>query len=73
VKVAALIVAGFIASMNVAVTAVAGQIPVATLGGVSEITVGGAQGVVLVVKVQTKLLANGLPNVSWAPVVIVAV
>ena len=41
--------------------------------GATEITVGGPHAVVLLVKLQTKLLANASPNVSWAPVVIVAV
>jgi hypothetical protein len=61
------------ASLKVAVTTVLGQTPVTPFTGVSEITVGGAQGVLLVVNVQTKSVAIALPNVSWAPVVIVAV
>ena len=61
------------ASLKVAVTTVLGQMPVARFGGVTEITVGGAHGALAVVKVHTKLLVSALPNVSWAPVVIVAV
>jgi hypothetical protein len=41
VKVVALIVAGFIASLKVAVTTVLGQTPTIAFGGVTEITVGG--------------------------------
>jgi hypothetical protein len=68
-----LIVEDCIAWLKVAVTKVLGHIPVAPVAGATEITVGGAQAVVLVVKVHTQLPANALPNVSWAPVVIVAV
>lgn len=73
VKVAVLMVAGFIARLKVAVTTVLGQIPVIPFRGVTEITVGGAHSALLVVNVHTKLLASALPNVSFAPVVIVAV
>jgi hypothetical protein len=73
VKVVVLIEEGFIASLKVAVTTVLGQTPGVPLGGVSEITVGGAHNAPLVVKVHPKLLANALPNVSVAPVVIAAV
>jgi hypothetical protein len=73
VKVVVLIVAGFIASLKVAVTAVLGHTPAVRFGGVTEITVGGTHGLAPVVKLQTKLSTSGLPNVSWAPVVIVAV
>jgi hypothetical protein len=66
-------VEAFIASLKVAVTKVFGQMPVATLGGATEITVGGAQDALLVVKLHTKFAANALPDGSWAPVVIVAV
>jgi hypothetical protein len=66
-------VEGCIASLKVAVTSVLGQMPVAAFGGATEITVGGAQAVALVEKVHTKLFANGLPNVSCAPVVTVPV
>ena len=69
VKVAALIVAGFIASLNVAETGVLTGTAVAPPGGTVEITVGGAA----VVNVQTKLAANGAPVGSFAPVVTVAV
>jgi hypothetical protein len=68
-----MIVAGFMASLNVAVTAVLGHIPTARLSGVTEITVGGAHGSLAVVKVHTKLLASATPFSSMAPVVIVAV
>jgi hypothetical protein len=73
VKVVVLIVEGFIASLKVAVTTVLGQTPVVAVGGVTEITVGGAHGLAPVVNVHTKLLASALPNVSKTPVVIVAV
>lgn len=73
VKVVVLMVAGFMASLKVAVTTVLGQMPGAPLGGVTEITVGRAHGARLVLKVHTKLVASALPNVSWEPVVIVAV
>jgi hypothetical protein len=67
-----LIVAGFIAWLNVAViTAVLGQTRVEPFGGVTEVTVGGH--VAEVVNVHTKLAASAMPNVSCAPVVIVAV
>ena len=48
-----------------------GQTPTETVGGVTEITVGGTQ--LPVVKVHTKLLARAMPYSSVAPVVIVAV
>jgi len=68
-----LIVVGFIAWLNVAViTVVLGQATVEPFGGVTEVTVGGAQ-VAEVVNVHTKLAANALPKVSFATVVIVAV
>lgn len=73
VKVVVLMVDGFIARLKVAVTTVLGHMPVETFGGVSEITVGGAHSALPVVKLHTKLLAKALPNVSFAPVVIVAV
>lgn len=73
VKVVALIVEGFIARLKVAVTNVLGQMPVVPLTGKTETTVGGAQGFAPVVNVHTKLLASALPNISVAPVVIVAV
>jgi hypothetical protein len=68
VKVAALIVAGFIGSLNVADTEVLTSTPVAPIIGTVETTVGA-----LVVKLHTKLLASAFPDVSVAPVVIVAV
>ena len=69
VKVAALIVPGFIASLNVAMTNVLTATAVAPFAGTVETTVGGAT----VVKVHTKLVASGAPVGSFAPVVIVAV
>jgi hypothetical protein len=69
VNVAALIVAGFIASLNVAETAVLTATTVAPLAGIVEMTV--ASGAV--VNVQTTLAASGAPVESFAPVVIVAV
>ena len=56
VKVAALIVAGFIASLNVAATSVLTGTAVAPLTGRVEITVGAP-----VVKLHTKLAAMPLP------------
>ena len=73
VKVVALMVAGFIPSLNVAVTTVEGHTPTARSTGISELTVGATHGVLLVVKVHTKLVASALPYSSMAPVVIVAV
>jgi hypothetical protein len=73
VNVEAVIVAGFIASLKVAVTTVLGQTLAARLAGVSEIKVGAAQGLLPVVKVHTKLLASARPYASIAPVVTVAV
>jgi hypothetical protein len=68
VNVAASIVAGFIASLNLAETRVLTGTAVAPFAGTVEITFGAP-----VVKLHTKLAANALPNVSFAPVVIVAV
>jgi hypothetical protein len=67
VNVAELIVAGFIASLNVAETTVLTGTPVAPITGTVELTVGAP-----VVKLQTKLPASAVPSVSVAPVVIVA-
>ena len=69
VNVAALIVAGFMARLNVAEIAVLTATAVAALTGIVETTVGGAA----VVKVHTKLAASAAPVGSFAPVVIVAV
>ena len=69
VNVAPLIVAGFMASLNVAVTVVFTATVAAPFTGTVETTVGGAA----VVKVHTKLAASGAPAGSFAPVVIVAV
>jgi hypothetical protein len=66
-------VRGFIARLKVALTDMAGQTPIAPAMGASEITAGGAQGLLPVVKVHTKLLASAMPYTSVAPVVIVAV
>lgn len=74
VKVAVLMVAGFIAWGKVAATTVLGQIPLEPSGGVTEVGgAGGTQSLAPVVKVQTKLLASAVPNMFWAPVVMVAV
>jgi len=67
--VAALIVAGFIGSLNVAEIAALTATAVAPLAGIVEVTVGGTA----VVKVHTKLAASAAPVGSFAPVVIVAV
>ena len=69
VKVVPLMVAAFMASLNVAEIAVLTAAAVAPFTGMVEITVGDAP----VVKVQTKLAASGAPVGSFAPVVIVAV
>ena len=67
-----MIVAGVIASLNVAVRAWLMGTPVAPLAGVVEITAGKV-GAGTVLKLHTKLLASELPARSVAPVVIVAV
>ena len=69
VKVAPLMVAAFMASLNVAETRVLTGTVMAPLAGTVEITVGAAA----VVKVQTKLAARPTPAGSFAPVVMVAV
>ena len=69
VNVAALMVAGFMASLNVAETRVLTATAVAPFTGIVETTVGGGA----VVKVHTKLADSGTPAGSFAPVVIVAV
>ena len=68
-NVAALIVAGFMASLKLAETAVLTATAVAPLEGTVETTVAGGA----VVNVHTKLGAIGAPAESFAPVVIVAV
>ena len=68
-NVAALTVAEFIASLNVAEIVVLTDTAVAALAGIVETTVGGAA----VVNVHTKLAASAAPVGSFAPVVIVAV
>jgi hypothetical protein len=69
VKVVALMVAAFMASLKVAEIVVLMGTAVDPLTGTVEITVGGEA----VVKVHTKLAASGTPVGSFAPVVIVAV
>ena len=69
VKVVPLIVAGFMPSLNVAVTVVLAATPVAPFTGTVERTVGAEA----VVKVHTKLADKATPAGSFAPVVIVAV
>jgi hypothetical protein len=69
VNVIAPIVAGFIASLNVAETRVFTGTTVAAFAGTVETTVGGGA----VVKVHTKFVTSGAPVRSFAPVVIVAV
>jgi hypothetical protein len=74
VKVVALTVATFMASLKVAVTAELKQTPTEPVGGLTESTVGGGlHPLAEVVKLQTKLLARALPNRSWTPVVMFAV
>ena len=68
-KLAEVIVAGSIASLNVAEIGVLTATAVAPLAGIVETTVGGTA----VVKVHTKLAANAEPAESLAPAVIVAV
>jgi hypothetical protein len=69
VNVAALIVAGFIAWLNVAETVVLTATPIAPFAGTVETTVAGGA----VVKVHTKLAASVAPVGFFAPVVMVAV
>src|SRR5881409_998905 len=74
VKVAVLMVVGFIASLKVAVTTAREHTPVAPLTGVTETTVGGGlHPLAAVLKLQAKSLASPLPNRSLTPVVRVAV
>jgi len=69
VNVAALIVAGFMVSLNVAETAVLASTATVPFAGTVLTTLAGAA----VVKVQTRLAASAVPAVLLAPVVIVAV
>ena len=69
VKVAPVMVAAFMASLNVAVMGVLTGTAAAPFVGTVETTVGGAA----VVKVHTKLAPRPTPAGSFAPVVIVAV
>ena len=61
-------VAAFMAALNVAETRVLTGTNVAPLAGTVEIMVGAP-----VLKLHTKSTASAMPNVSFAPVVIVAV
>src|SRR5580704_1730431 len=73
VNVVVLMVAGFIAVLNVAVmTALLGHVVAEPLGGVTAVTVGGGHGGE-VVNDQVKLAVSELPKVSCAPVEMVAV
>ena len=72
VKVVALMVVAFMASLKVAEMVVLTATPVAPFAGTVETAVGGAA-VAAVVNVHTKLAASGTPVGSFAPVVIVAV
>ena len=69
VNVVPLIVAAFMAALNVAETRVLTGTPAAAFAGTVETTVGGGA----VVNVHTKLAASAAPVVSFAAVVIVAV
>jgi hypothetical protein len=69
VNVAALIVAEFMASLNVAETTVLTATVAAPLAGIVETTVAGGA----VVNLHTTLAASGAPAEPLAPVVIVAV
>jgi hypothetical protein len=74
VKSLALIVATFIGSLNVAVTTPFGQVVVDPAAGVTATIVGGGwHPFAAVVKVHAKFAGRKFPNVSSAPVVIVAV
>jgi hypothetical protein len=68
VNVAVLIVAGFMASLNVAEIPVLTATAVVPFAGIVEMTVAGGA----VVKFQTKFAAKEMPLVSRAPVVTVA-
>ena len=68
VNVAALIVAGFMSSLNVEEIPVLTATAVAPFAGIVEITLAGGA----VVKFQTKFAAKAMPLVSCAPVVTVA-
>jgi hypothetical protein len=66
-------VAGFIASLKVALTAWLKGTPAALLAGFVEITVGGEGEAGFVKNVHTKGVTSPLPAKFWAPVVIVPV
>jgi hypothetical protein len=70
VKVVALIVAGFIPSLKVALRTWPMGTLMAPFAGTTAITAGGG---VIVVKVHTYLAGSGVPATLVAPVVIVAV
>ena len=73
-RVVLLMVAGFIASLKVAVITVLEHTPAEPLAGLSEITVGGGlHPLAAVLKLHVKSVAKGLPKVSLAPVVMMAV
>jgi hypothetical protein len=74
VKLARTIVAGFIASLKVAVTVLATATPVAPEAGIIDTTVGGVVSAATpVVKVHTIGAARAVPATSLTPVVMVAV
>ena len=74
VKVVVLMVAGFIASLKVAVMTAREHTPVTPLRGVTEITTGGGvHALAAVVKLHTKLRANPTPNRFLARVLMAAV
>src|SRR5579863_947222 len=74
VKVAVVMVVGSIAWGKVAAITVFGQTPPTPFGGLTETgEAGGRQATAAVLKVHTKLVGSELPNMSSAPVVIVAV
>jgi hypothetical protein len=68
VKVAALMVAAFMTSLNVSEIAVFTAMAAAPFAGTVDTTLGGGA----VVKVQTKLTASAAPEGFFVPVVIVA-
>ena len=66
-KVEAVILAGLIASLKVAVTAVVNATPVAPLAGDRPVTVGGVTSAAAVLKVQPASAAKALPAASLTP------
>ena len=74
VNVAAVSVAAFIGSLNVALIGVLTGTPTAVSAGTVEVTVGAVvSGAVPVVKVHVRFIARPLPATSFEPVVTVAV